>query len=163
MERKEHHNHHQEGNIRPMAISATLHCLTGCSIGEVGGMIIGTALSLSNSVTILLSIILAFIFGFGLSTLPLLKAGIGLGAALSLVAAADTLSVTTMEIVDNLVVLVIPGAMDAGLLDILFWASMAISLIVAFFAALPVNIHLLKRGRGHAITMKALGKHGHHH
>ena len=97
-----------------MAVSATLHCLTGCAIGEILGLIIGTALGLSNVVTIALSIALAFVFGYTLSTLPLLKAGLALGTALSVVLAADTLSIATMEIVDNAVMAVLPGAMNAG-------------------------------------------------
>lgn len=145
-----------------MAVSATLHCLTGCAIGEVLGLIIGTAFGLSNSITTLLAITLAFVFGFGLSTLPLVKAGMGFVAALSIVVAADTLSITTMEIVDNLVMYIIPGAMHATLVDPLFWISMPIALTVAFFAALPVNKYLLSKNKGHALMMKALGDHKHH-
>lgn len=159
----EHYNHQANADINAMAISATLHCLTGCAIGEVLGLIIGTAIGLSTGFTILLAVTLAFIFGFSLSILPLKKAGIGFLAALSLVAAADTLSITTMEIVDNLVMLLIPGALHAGLVSPLFWISMPIALTVAFFAALPVNIYLLKRNKGHAITMNALSDHGHGH
>jgi uncharacterized membrane protein len=146
-----------------MAVSATLHCLTGCAIGEVLGLIIGTAFDLSNGVTTLIAIALAFVFGFGLSTLPLIKAGMGFGAALSIVIAADTLSITTMEIVDNVVMYIIPGAMHATLVDPLFWISMPIALTVAFFAALPVNKYLLSKNKGHALTMNALGSHNHHH
>lgn len=161
-----HNNHkHQHNNhsTNAMAVSATLHCLTGCAIGEVLGLIIGTAFGLSTGATILLAIILAFIFGFSLSTLPLVKAGIGFTAALSVVVAADTLSIATMEIVDNLVMLAIPGAMGAGLVDPLFWVSMPIALTVAFFVALPVNKYLLMRNKGHALTMNLLGEHGHGH
>ncbi len=150
-------------NINAMAVSATLHCLTGCAIGEVLGLIIGTALGLSNIITIILAIVLAFIFGFGLSTLPLVKSGVSFTAALSVVVAADTLSITTMEIVDNLVMVIIPGAIHATLIDPLFWISMAIALMAAFFAALPVNKYLLKRHKGHALTMNLLGHHGHEH
>lgn len=163
------HNHHDHdanahgSSTRGMAISATLHCLTGCAIGEVLGLIIGTAFGFSNSLTIGLAVALAFVFGFGLSTLPLLKAGIKFTTALSLVAAADTLSIATMEIVDNAVMVAIPNAMQAGLVDPLFWISMPISLTIAFFAALPVNSYLLKKNKGHMITMNALGGHGHHH
>lgn len=146
-----------------MAVSATLHCLTGCAIGEVLGLIIGTAFGLSTGITILLAVILAFIFGFGLSTLPLVRAGIGFGAALSVVAAADTLSIATMEVVDNFVMLSIPGAMHSGLVDPLFWISMPIALTVAFFAALPVNKYLLNRNKGHALTMSLLSERGHEH
>ena len=144
-----------------MAISATLHCLTGCAIGEVIGMVVGTAFGLSNSLTVVLSIVLAFIFGFSLSSLPLLRAGLSLRAALPIVLAADTLSITVMEIVDNLVILLIPGALNAHLSNILFWVSMALSLVAAFIAATPVNYFLLKRNRGHALTMQASGKHHH--
>jgi hypothetical protein len=101
-----------------MAVSATLHCLTGCAIGEIAGLMIGTAIGLATGWTIVLAIALAFFFGYSLSTLPLLKAGLGLGAALGLVLAADTLSIATMELVDNLVMVLVPGAMDAGLVDV---------------------------------------------
>lgn len=155
------HTHHQK-NVNAMAVSATLHCLTGCAIGEVLGLIIGTALGLSNGITTLIAIALAFVFGFGLSTLPLLKTGMAFGVALSLVVAADTLSIATMEIVDNLVMYMIPGAMYATLVDPLFWISMPISLTIAFFVALPVNRYLLSKNKGHALTMNALGGHTHH-
>lgn len=140
------------GGVNSMAASATLHCLTGCAIGEILGLMIGTAAGLSNGVTIVISVALAFVFGFSLSSLPLVKAGLGMGAALSVVLAADTLSIATMEVVDNLVMAVIPGAMDAGLVNVLFWVGMMISLTVAFFAAYPVNRYLLQRGKGHALT-----------
>ncbi len=146
-----------------MAISATLHCLTGCAIGEVLGLVIGTAFGLGTLVTILLAVVLAFVFGFALSTLPLVKAGIGFVAALSVVAAADTLSIATMEVVDNLVIFAIPGALHAGIVSPLFWISMPVALIVAFFAALPVNKYLLKRNKGHALTMNVLQNQGHNH
>ncbi|CAN5134171.1 DUF4396 domain-containing protein [soil metagenome] len=157
----EHETHHH-GSLKAMAISATLHCLTGCAIGEVLGLIIGTALSLSNGLTTVIAIGLAFVFGFSLSTLPLVKAGLGFTTALSIVIAADTLSITTMEIVDNLVMYVIPGAMHATLIDPLFWISMPVGLGIAFFAALPVNMYLLSKNKGHALTMNALGGHKHH-
>lgn len=146
-----------------MAVSATLHCLTGCAIGEVLGLVIGTGFGLSNAATTLLAVALAFIFGFGLSALPLVKAGISFTAALSVVVAADVLSITTMEIVDNLVMYAIPGAMHATLISPLFWVSMPIALVAAFFAALPVNKYLLKRNKGHALTMNLLRQHGHNH
>lgn len=155
------HKHHHEG-VNAMAVSATLHCLTGCAIGEVLGLIIGTAFGLDNGITTLISIALAFVFGFGLSTLPLIGAGIGFASALSIVIAADTLSITTMEIVDNVVMYAIPGAMNATLVDPLFWISMPVSLTIAFFAALPVNKYLLGKNKGHALTMNALGGHSHH-
>jgi hypothetical protein len=137
-----------------MAASATLHCLTGCAIGEVSGLVIGTAAGWSNLATIILAVSLAFVFGFALSALPLLKAGLTFGKALSVVAAADTLSIATMEVVDNGVMWLIPGAMDAGLADPLYWVSMTIALTAAFFAALPVNKYLLSRHKGHALTMQ---------
>jgi uncharacterized protein DUF4396 len=141
-------------NINRMAATATLHCLTGCAIGEVSGLIIGKAFGLSTGVTILLAVFLAFIFGFTLSTLPLLKMGIGFLPALSVVFAADTLSIVTMEIVDNFVMIAIPGAMNSGLVSPLFWISMAISFFAAFIAAYPVNRYLLSKGKGHALIMK---------
>ena len=152
-----------EKALNKMAISATLHCLTGCAIGEVLGLIIGTALGWPNHMTIILAIGLAFLFGYALSTLPLLKAGMTLGAALTVVLAADTLSIAVMEVTDNFIMAIIPGAMNAGLLNPMFWIAMPIALTVAFFAALPVNKYLLKRYKGHALTMKHLSAHGHHH
>lgn len=148
------HGHDMSG----MAVGATLHCLTGCSIGEIIGLLVGTAAGWANLPTTVLSIVLAFIFGYSLSALPLVRGGIALSAALGLVLAADTLSIVTMEIVDNLVMLVIPGAMNAGLLNPIFWVSMAIALTVAFFVAWPVNRALLRRGKGHAVTHHALGE-----
>lgn len=139
-------------SLNRMAGSATLHCLTGCAIGEILGLIIGTALGLSAGWNIVLAIALAFLFGYTLSTLPLLRSGLALGAALTVVLAADTLSIAVMEIVDNLVVALIPGAMSAGLVNPLFWVSMLLALTIAFFAAYPVNRALLKRGKGHALT-----------
>lgn len=135
-----------------MALSATLHCLTGCAIGEIVGLIIGTALGFTNLATIAVASALAFLFGYTLSTLPLLKAGLAVGAALKVVLAADTLSILTMEIVDNLVMAVVPGAMNAGLVNPVFWIGMIIALTAAFFAAYPVNRVLLQRGKGHALT-----------
>ena len=135
-----------------MALSATLHCLTGCAIGEIAGLMIGTALGLAAVPTIALAVGLAFLFGYALSTLPLLKAGLGVGAALSVVLAADTLSILTMEVVDNAVMALIPGAMDAGLTNVVFWIAMMLALSVAFLAAYPVNRYLLQRGKGHALT-----------
>lgn len=135
-----------------MAASATLHCLTGCAIGEILGLMIGTALGFSNLATIALAVGLAFLFGYSLSTLPLLKAGLGFFAALSVVLAADTLSIAVMEVVDNLVMALIPGAMDAGLVNPVFWVSMMIALAAAFVAAFPVNRRLIDKGKGHALT-----------
>jgi len=144
--------HHAMGGLNSMAASATLHCLTGCAIGEVAGLMIGTAIGLGNGGTIAISIALAFFFGYTLSTLPLLKAGLTLTSALSVVLAADTLSILAMEVVDNLVMALIPGAMNAGLVNTIFWVGMMISLVVAFLAAYPVNRYLLQRGKGHALT-----------
>ena len=157
-EAHDHHDRHDHGvgSTRSMAVAATLHCLTGCAIGEIAGLMIGTAVGLATGATIVLSIALAFLFGYTLSTLPLLKAGLGLGAALSVVLAADTLSIATMEVVDNAVMALIPGAMDAGLVNTVFWIGMMIALTAAFVAAYPVNAYLLRRGRGHALT------HGYH-
>jgi hypothetical protein len=155
------HHDHIAASLNKMAFNATLHCLTGCAIGEVTGMIIGTAMGLSSGTTIVLAILLAFVFGFGLSTLPLLKAKVPFFAALSVVLAADTLSIATMEIVDNAVMAVIPGAMGKGLDNPLFWLALAFSLVVAFWAAYPVNRYLLTKGKGHALVMKYHGGHGH--
>jgi hypothetical protein len=136
------------------AFSATLHCLTGCAIGEVLGVVVGTALGWSAVATIALAIVLAFFFGYGLTMLPLLRSGMVLGAALPLAFASDTLSITVMEIVDNLIIVVIPGAMDAGLGSLLFWGSLAFALAVAFVAAFPANRYLISRGKGHAVVHK---------
>lgn len=156
MHNEEHHRHHsgENSNLNKMAASATLHCLTGCAIGEITGLIVGTALGWGALPTILLAVTLAFVFGFALSTLPLLKAGLGFFAALSIVFAADTLSIATMEIVDNVVMAIIPGAMSAGIVNPLFWISMPVALAAAYAAAYPVNRYLLSRGRGHALVMK---------
>jgi hypothetical protein len=140
-----------------MAASATLHCLTGCAIGEILGLMIGTALGLSTGATIALAVSLAFLFGYALSTLPLIKAGLGFFSALSVVFAADTLSIATMELVDNAVMALIPGAMDSGLVNPIFWIGMMIALSAAFLAAFPVNRYLIDKGKGHALT------HQYHH
>ena len=134
------------------AVSATAHCLTGCAIGEVLGVVIGTALGWSNVSTIVLAIVLAFVFGYSLTIAPVLRAGLGLSAALGVALAADTLSITVMEIVDNAVLLLIPGAMDAGLASPLFWGSLAVALLIAFVVTVPVNRALIARGRGHAVV-----------
>ena len=149
-----------KNDTNAMAASATLHCLTGCAIGEIAGLIIGTALGLGTGWTIGLAVGLAFLFGYALSTLPLLRAGMGFAAALSLVFAADTLSIAVMEVTDNLVMALIPGAMDAGLVNPLFWVSMMVALGAAFVAAFPVNKYLLGRGKGHALMHQH--HHGHH-
>ncbi len=142
----------RDAKLNAMAANATLHCLTGCAIGEIAGLMIGTAAGLSTGVTIALAVGLAFLFGYALSTLPLVQAGLGFFAALSLVFAADTLSILTMEIVDNVVMALIPGAMDAGLVNPVFWLGMMIALTAAFVAAYPVNRALIARGKGHALT-----------
>jgi hypothetical protein len=153
------HHDHDHGNLTSVAISATLHCLTGCAIGEVAGMIIGTALGLGNWPTVALSIALAFLFGYGLTSLPLLKAGFALAAVIPIALASDTLSIATMEVVDNAIILAVPGAMEAGLGDILFWGSLAFSLAIAGVVAVPVNRWLIARGKGHAVVHET-GVHG---
>jgi hypothetical protein len=139
-----------------VALSATLHCLTGCAIGEVLGMLIGTAAGFSNGATIALSIVLAFLFGYSLTSLPLLRSGLALAAVVPIALAADTVSIVIMEIVDNAIMLLIPGAMDATLADPGFYAALAAALVIAGAAALPVNRWLIARGRGHAVV------HSHH-
>ena len=151
------HEHHAtapgaEGSLWRQAVSATLHCLLGCAIGEVLGMVIGTALGLHNLGTVVLSIALAFVFGYSLAMRPILKAGLTLAAALPVALASDTVSIATMELVDNALMLVIPGAMDAGLSSALFWGSLVLSLAIAFTLTVPVNRWLLARGRGHAVV-----------
>lgn len=150
------HDHHAPVSLNKTAFSATVHCLTGCAIGEVLGMVIGTAIGLSNIATITLAIVLAFIFGYSLTMLPLLRAGIAFGAAAGLAFAADTLSILTMEVVDNAIMVLIPGAMDAGLMSVLFWGSLVAALIIAGIFAYPVNRWLISRGKGHALV------HSHH-
>jgi hypothetical protein len=139
-----------------MAATATLHCLTGCAIGEVLGMVIGTATGMNNAATVVLSIALAFVFGYALTMRGVLASGIGVRQALRVALAADTVSIAVMEIVDNGVVLAVPGAMDAGLADVLFWGSLVLSLVVAFVVTTPVNRWMMSRGRGHAVV------HAHH-
>ena len=162
---REGHGDHQhatptEGRaLTGVAVSATLHCLTGCAIGEVAGMAIGTAVGLGNVESIALAVALAFLFGYGLTSLPLLRAGMALGAVVPIALASDTLSIAIMEIVDNLIVVAIPGAMDAGLGDILFWGSLSFALAVAFLCALPANRWLISRGKGH-VRVHETGIHG---
>lgn len=139
--------------LNAMAASATLHCLTGCAIGEILGLMIGTVLGWGTTPTVALAVALAFLFGYALSTLPLISAGLGFFAALSVVFAADTLSIATMEVVDNLVMALIPGAMHSGLDSPLFWSSMILALLAAYAVAYPVNRRLLTKGKGHALTM----------
>ena len=131
---------------------ATLHCLTGCAIGEVLGMVIGTALGLHNAATIVLSIALAFVFGYALTMRGVLRAGVDFRTALKVALAADTVSIAVMELLDNAFVLAVPGAMDAGLTSVLFWASLAGSLVVAFVLTTPVNRWMIARGKGHAVV-----------
>jgi hypothetical protein len=150
------HAHHTAGAGWDVALSATLHCLTGCAIGEVLGMLIGTAAGFSNVATIALSIALAFLFGYALTSLPLLRSGLALAAVVPIALAADTVSIVIMEIVDNAIMVLIPGAMDATLSDIGFYAALAAALVIAGAAALPVNRWLISRGRGHAVV------HSHH-
>jgi hypothetical protein len=148
-----HHGAHQHGgSLNAVAARATIHCLTGCAIGEVFGMVLGTAYGLSNGATVALSVVLAFFFGYLLTMIPLFRAGLGLRAVLGLAFASDTASITIMEIVDNVIMLVIPGAMDAGLSHPLFWGSLALALVIAGLAAWPVNRWLIARGRGHAVV-----------
>jgi hypothetical protein len=143
---------HDESDLTRTAVRATLHCLTGCAIGEVLGMVIATALGLANLPSILLAIALAFVFGFGLTVVSVRRAGVPLRRALSLAFASDTISIAVMELVDNAFILLVPGALAAGLGDGLFWWSLAASLAVAFVLTVPVNRALIARGRGHAVV-----------
>jgi Domain of unknown function (DUF4396) len=145
-------HHAPSQSLNRLAFSATVHCLTGCAIGEVLGMIIGTALGWSNIATVVLSVALAFVFGYSLTSLPLLRSGMALAAVVPLALASDTISITIMEIVDNTIMVLIPGALDASLDEIGFWAALAFSLLVAGAAAYPANRWLLARGRGHAVV-----------
>ena len=138
-------------DLTKTALSATLHCLTGCAIGEVFGVILGTALGWANLPTIVLAVALAFMFGYAFSISPLLKHGLGWRNALKLALAGDTVSIAVMEITDNGFILLVPGAMNAGLDTVLFWTSLILSLVVAFWAAFPVNRWLIARGKGHAL------------
>jgi hypothetical protein len=146
-------------SLNALAFSATVHCLSGCAVGEVLGVIIGTALGWSDAATIALAIGLAFFFGYSFTSWPLLRAGMALSAVIPIALASDTVSIAVMEIVDNAVLLLIPGAMDAGLGDIGFWASLAFALLVAGAVAYPVNRWLLARGKGHAVVHQ---HHQHH-
>ena len=154
------HEHHAAAQDKPSlnrtALMATLHCLSGCTIGEVLGMVIGTALGWSNWPTVALAVALAFLIGYGMTLQPLRRAGMAWGTAFGLALASDTLSMGTMELVDNAIMLVIPGAMDAGISDPLFWGSLIVSLILAGAAAFPVNRWLIAQGKGHALV------HSHH-
>ena len=144
-------------SLNRLAFSATVHCLTGCAIGEVLGMIIGTALGWSDLATIALAVVLAFFFGYTLTSLPLLRSGMPVREVAPIAFASDTISITIMEIVDNAIMLLIPGAMEASLDQIGFWAALAVALLIAGVAAFPANRWLLARGKGHAVV------HQHHH
>jgi hypothetical protein len=170
MEHAEHEHHRHQGHhhhelptsgraLDAMALSATLHCLTGCAIGEVLGMVIGTALGWSDWPTIALAVVLAFLFGYAFTSFPLLRAGLALATVVPIALASDTLSIATMEIVDNAIMLVIPGAFEAGLDNVLFWGSLAVALVIAGAAAYPVNRWLLMRGKGHTAVHET-GIHG---
>lgn len=152
----------EQTNLNKLSASATLHCLTGCAIGEITGLVIGTALGLPALTTIFIAVTLAFIFGYALSLLPIMKAGVALSVAIPAVFAADTLSIATMEIVDNAVMAVIPGAMEAGIVNPIFWVSLPVALAIAFAAAFPVNRYLLQRGKGHALVHQYHHGHGEH-
>jgi Domain of unknown function (DUF4396) len=146
----------EQPNLNRLAFSATVHCLTGCAIGEVLGMVIGTALGWGDWPTIALAVTLAFLFGYSFTLVPLLRAGLALGTAVGLALASDTISIAVMEIVDNAIMLLVPGAMEAGLDNFRFWGSLVVALLVAGAAAYPVNRWLIARGRGHAVV------HAHH-
>lgn len=151
------HEHHTASATWSAAAQATLHCLTGCAIGEVLGMVIGTAFALHNAATVVISIVLAFAFGYALTMRGVLRAGLDVRSALKVALAADTVSIAVMEILDNLVIVAVPGAMDAGLDDLLFWGSLAASLVIAFLFTTPVNRFMISRGKGHAVV------HQYHH
>jgi uncharacterized membrane protein len=150
----ERHAGHADGDaaLNRSAFQATTHCLTGCAIGEVLGMVIATALDWGNAASIAIAVALAFVFGYSLTLGPVLRASVPMRRALGLAFASDTLSITTMEIVDNAFILLVPGAIAAGLDDALFWSSLGVSLVIAFVAAFPVNRWLIARGRGHAVV-----------
>src|SRR5689334_23207101 len=155
--------HHDKGSapqghaLTRLAVSATLHCLTGCAIGEVLGLVLATWWGLANAPSVLLAVVLAFLFGYSFTIVPVLRSGLPLRRALAVAFAADTVSILTMELVDNAVVLAVPGAMSAGLGDLLFWGSLVVSLAVAFVVTVPVNRALIARGKGHAVV------HEYHH
>ena len=146
------HHHTPPGSGWSMAISATLHCLTGCAIGEVLGMVIGTALGWHGFATVALAVVLAFIFGYALTMRGVLAAGVGFNRAIKIALAADTVSIAVMEIVDNAVMVGVPGAMDAGITSALFWGALVFSLAVAFVVTVPVNKWMIGRGVGHAVV-----------
>ncbi len=156
------HTHHAPGSGRELnrvALSATLHCLTGCAIGEVLGMIIGTAAGFSDVGTIALAVGLAFLFGYTLTSLPLLRAGLAFGVVAPIAFASDTASIALMELVDNGIMLIVDGAMEAGVGDVLFWGALSFALVIAGLFAFPLNRWLIARGRGHAVVHET-GIHG---
>ena len=161
----EHHDHHHgplptSGRaLDAVAFSATLHCLTGCAIGEVTGMALGTALGFSDWGTIALAVALAFLFGYALTSLPLLRAGMAFSTVVPIALATDTFSIATMEVVDNAIMLAVPGAMGAGLDNLLFWGALSVALVIAGVVAFPVNRWLIARGKGHAVLHET-GIHG---
>lgn len=158
-ERRADGAHGGQTSLNRLALSATVHCLTGCATGEVLGLVIGTALGWSAWPTIALAVGLAFVFGYLFTLVPLLRAGMTFREALGLALASDTASITIMELVDNGVMLAIPGAMNAGLTDLFFWGSLGLALVLAGFAAFPVNRWLIARGRGHALVHQHHGRH----
>jgi len=147
-----HAHHAAQPSVTRQALDATRHCLTGCAIGEVVGLVISGALGFTTEASVVAGIVLAFVFGYSFTFVPLLRGGMALGRAASLTLAADTISIVVMEAVDNLIVLLVPGAMAAGLDDPLFWGSLIVGLVIAFAAAFPVNRWLIARGRGHALA-----------
>ena len=151
-----HARHAAQPSVTRMALDATRHCLTGCAIGEIVGLLVSGALGLSIEGSIVAGIVLAFVFGYSLTFVPLLRGGMAVGQAIGVTAAADTISIVVMETVDNLIVLFVPGAMAAGLTDALFWGSLVLGLIIAFAVAFPVNRWLIARGRGHVLAHGAL-------
>ena len=151
-----HHSPPAGPALTRLAVSATLHCLTGCAIGEVLGLVLATWWGWSDAPSIALAIVLAFFFGYALTVWPLLRSGLSLRSAVKIALASDTLSILTMEVVDNAIILVVPGAMDAGLTSPLFWGSLAVALAIAFVVTVPVNRALIARGKGHALV------HAHH-
>jgi hypothetical protein len=153
------HSHPGGESTSRLAFSATVHCLTGCAIGEVLGLVIGTALGWGDAPTIALAVVLAFVFGYALTMVPLVRGGLALRSALALAAASDTVSIAVMEFVDNAIMLLIPGAMDAGLDSPLFWGSLAVALLIAGAVAFPVNRFMIARGRGHALVHRAHRRH----
>lgn len=154
MHEHESHQHPSHGSAKRMAASATLHCLIGCAVGELTGVTIGTTFGFASRDTIILAFILSFISGYSVSTIPIMKAGVPFIKSLKLVLAADTVSILTMTIVDNIIMLTVPGAMHKNLANPIYWESRIISLTAAFITAYPVNIYLLKHGKGHALTHK---------